>query len=63
MVIASPLLLASRSGALVDALVADRKRHDLALFPSERHGPRRAPDRAFLEERILAFLQDSLGLR
>ena len=38
----------------VDALVAARKRHDLALFPSERHGPRRAPDRAFLEERILA---------
>ena len=47
---------------LVNELIAKRKAYELALFPSERHGPRRQQDRAFLEERILAFLQRSLGL-
>ena len=54
-------MLFRHSGVLIDGLVSARKRHELLLFPSERHGPRRPTDRAFLEERILAFLQDSLG--
>jgi len=54
-------VLFRHSGVLIDGLVSARKRHELLLFPSERHGPRRPTDRAFLEERILAFLQDSLG--
>ena len=55
-------VLFRQSAVLVNALIKHRKAYDLALFPSERHGPRRQQDRAFLEERILAFLQRSLGL-
>jgi len=55
-------VLFRHSAVLVNALVEHRKAHDLALFPSERHGPRRPQDRAFLEERILAFLQRTLGV-
>jgi len=55
-------VLFRHSGVLIDGLVTERKRHELLLFPSERHGPRRPTDRSFLEERILAFLQDSLGV-
>ena len=50
------------SAVLINALIQEQKAYDLALFPSERHGPRREQDRAFLEERILAFLQRSLGM-
>jgi dipeptidyl-peptidase-4 len=55
-------VLFRHSAVLVNALIQNQKAYDLALFPSERHGPRRPQDRAFLEERILAFLQRSLGL-
>jgi dipeptidyl-peptidase-4 len=55
-------VLFRHSAVLVNALIKEQKAYDLALFPSERHGPRRPQDRAFLEERILAFLQRSLGL-
>jgi dipeptidyl-peptidase-4 len=55
-------VLFRHSAVLVNALIKEQKAYDLALFPSERHGPRRQQDRAFLEERILAFLQRSLGL-
>jgi dipeptidyl-peptidase-4 len=55
-------VLFRHSAVLVNALIQNKKAYDLALFPSERHGPRRPQDRAFLEERILAFLQRSLGL-
>eukprot|EP00547_Thalassionema_nitzschioides_P013584 CAMPEP_0194249212 /NCGR_PEP_ID=MMETSP0158-20130606/19922_1 /TAXON_ID=33649 /ORGANISM="Thalassionema nitzschioides, Strain L26-B" /LENGTH=872 /DNA_ID=CAMNT_0038985681 /DNA_START=214 /DNA_END=2828 /DNA_ORIENTATION=- len=54
-------VLFRHSAVLINALVTAQKAYDLALFPSERHGPRRPQDRAFLEERILAFLQKSLG--
>jgi dipeptidyl-peptidase-4 len=55
-------VLFRHSAVLANALIKNKKAYDLALFPSERHGPRRPEDRAFLEERILAFLQRSLGL-
>mmetsp|Transcript_22680 Transcript_22680/g.65331 ORF Transcript_22680/g.65331 Transcript_22680/m.65331 type:complete len:922 (+) Transcript_22680:3-2768(+) len=55
-------VLFRQSAVLVNALIEHQKAYDLALFPSERHGPRRQQDRAFLEERILAFLQRSLGV-
>jgi dipeptidyl-peptidase-4 len=55
-------VLFRHSAVLVNVLIKEQKAYDLALFPSERHGPRRPQDRAFLEERILAFLQRSLGL-
>lgn len=55
-------VLFRQSAVLANALIEHQKAYDLALFPSERHGPRRPQDRAFLEERILAFLQRSLGV-
>lgn len=55
-------VLFRHSAVLVNALIEHQKAYELALFPSERHGPRRQQDRAFLEERILAFLQRSLGI-
>jgi dipeptidyl-peptidase-4 len=56
-------VLFRQSAVLVNELVKEQKAYDLVLFPSERHGPRRPQDRAFLEERIVAFLQRSLGLK
>lgn len=55
-------VLFRQSAILINELIKYQKAYDLALFPSERHGPRRQQDRAFLEERILAFLQRSLGI-
>ena len=55
-------VLFRQSAVLVNELVAQQKAYDLVLFASERHGPRRPKDRAFLEERILAFLERSLGV-
>ena len=55
-------VLFRQSAVLVNALIEHQKVYDLALFPSERHGPRRQQDRAYLEERILAFLQRTLGV-
>lgn len=54
-------VLFRQSAVLVNELVAQQKAYDLVLFASERHGPRRPQDRAFMEERLLAFLQRSLG--
>jgi dipeptidyl-peptidase-4 len=56
-------VLFRQSAVLVNELVKEQNAYDLVLFPSERHGPRRPQDRAFLEERIVAFLQRSLGLK
>jgi len=55
-------VLFRQSAVLINALIEHQKMYDLVLFPSERHGPRRPQDRAFLEERILNFLQRSLNL-
>eukprot|EP00566_Odontella_aurita_P009005 CAMPEP_0113531166 /NCGR_PEP_ID=MMETSP0015_2-20120614/3347_1 /TAXON_ID=2838 /ORGANISM="Odontella" /LENGTH=816 /DNA_ID=CAMNT_0000429975 /DNA_START=9 /DNA_END=2459 /DNA_ORIENTATION=+ /assembly_acc=CAM_ASM_000160 len=55
-------VLFRQTAVLINELIEHQKMYDLAMFPSERHGPRRPQDRAFLEERILSFLQRSLNL-
>ena len=55
-------VLFRQTAVLINELIEHQKMYELALFPSERHGPRRPQDRAVLEERILAFLQRSLNL-
>jgi len=55
-------VLFRQTAVLINELMEHQKAFELQLFPSERHGPRRNQDRAFLEERILAFLQRSLCL-
>lgn len=55
-------VLFRQSSVLINKLIEHQKAYELQLFPSERHGPRRLQDRAFLEERILSFLQRSLNL-
>lgn len=45
---------------LVDALISARKRHELMLFPNERHMPRSEADRVYMEERIRDFFLDHL---
>lgn len=55
-------VLFRQTAVLINNLIEHQKAYEMAMFPSERHGPRRPQDRAFLEERILAFLQRSLNL-
>ena len=55
-------VLFRQTAVLINELIEHQKMYELAMFPSERHGPRRPQDRAFLEERILSFLQRSLNL-
>eukprot|EP00957_Ditylum_brightwellii_P163316 12435039-Ditylum_brightwellii.AAC.1 len=55
-------VLFRQTSVLINQLIEHQKAYDLVMFPSERHGPRRPQDRAFLEERIVAFLQRSLNL-
>ena len=55
-------VLFRQTAVLINHLIEHQKAYEMAMFPSERHGPRRPQDRAFLEERILAFLQRSLNL-
>eukprot|EP00927_Polykrikos_kofoidii_P030705 TRINITY_DN26433_c0_g1_i1.p1 TRINITY_DN26433_c0_g1~~TRINITY_DN26433_c0_g1_i1.p1 ORF type:complete len:860 (-),score=124.28 TRINITY_DN26433_c0_g1_i1:70-2523(-) len=47
---------------LINALIAERKPYQLLLFPNERHSPRGHADREFMEERIWAFIRDSLAV-
>ena len=44
-----------------NALIRARKEYELLLFPDERHMPRGEADRVYMEERILAFLEESLA--
>ena len=46
---------------LINSLVRRGRRHQLLLFPDERHLPRREEDRAFLEREVAAFLERSLA--
>ncbi len=46
---------------LLDALIAEGIDHELFLFPDERHVPRAEADRAFMEDRIVAFFRDALN--
>lgn len=45
---------------LLNALIAEGIDHELFLFPDERHVPRAEADRAFMEDRIVAFFRDAL---
>jgi dipeptidyl-peptidase-4 len=45
---------------LINSLNGAGKHYDLLVFPEERHMPRRIEDRAYMERRILEFLQDSV---
>lgn len=45
---------------LLNALIAEGIDHELFLFPDERHVPRSEADRAFMEDRIVAFFRDAL---
>jgi len=46
---------------LIDALIDARKRHELLLFPDERHMPRSEADRVYMEERLRDFFLEHLG--
>jgi len=45
---------------LINSLNEAGKDYGLLVFPEERHMPRRIEDRAYLERRILEFLQDNV---
>jgi dipeptidyl-peptidase-4 len=45
---------------LVAALIRARRRHELHLFPNERHMPRGEPDRAYMEEKARDFFRRTL---
>lgn len=46
---------------LVDRLIAARAPHRLLCFPTERHLPRKAEDRAFMEAQVIGFLVGRLN--
>jgi dipeptidyl-peptidase-4 len=46
---------------LMRALVRADKDFELLLFPDERHMPRSAHDRIYLERRVLRFLREGLS--
>jgi dipeptidyl-peptidase-4 len=45
---------------LITALIKNRVRYELLLFPDERHSPRSLADRIFMEENIRDFLVKNL---
>ena len=45
---------------LINSLNKADKDYDLLVFPEERHMPRRLEDRAYMERRILEFLQNNV---
>lgn len=45
---------------LINALNRARKPYELLLFPDERHMPRGAADRVYMEERIAAFFEENV---
>ncbi|MCP4417305.1 MAG: prolyl oligopeptidase family serine peptidase [Chloroflexi bacterium] len=46
---------------LINALIAARKRYELLLFPDERHMPRKADGRYYMEEQIYNFFDTKLS--
>ncbi|MHB1989009.1 MAG: S9 family peptidase [Acidimicrobiales bacterium] len=46
---------------LINSLVHAKKPYQLLCFPDERHSPRRAEDRAFMEQQVIGWLQEALG--
>jgi dipeptidyl-peptidase-4 len=49
------------TGKLADALVAAGKPFDMLVFPSERHGYRSPPARAYANRRVVDFFVRELG--
>merc|ERR1711982_241435 len=45
---------------LVNYLIANKKQYDLVIFPDERHSPKRARDRIYMEQRISDFFIQAL---
>lgn len=45
---------------LLQELIRHRVRHELLLFPDERHAPRSFEDRKFMEESVVDFLTEGL---
>jgi hypothetical protein len=45
---------------LINALIQNRKRYDLVLFPCERHSPHKLQDRVYLEDRMTDFFVECL---
>jgi dipeptidyl-peptidase-4 len=45
---------------LIQTLIAQRKDHEIELFPNERHMPRKERDRVYMEETIRGFFQENL---
>ena len=46
---------------LINGLIAARKRYDLLLFPDERHMPRKADGRLYMEEQVVEYFKKHLG--
>lgn len=46
---------------LINGLIAARKRYDLLLFPDERHMPRKADGRLYMEEQVIEYFKKHLG--
>jgi dipeptidyl-peptidase-4 len=44
---------------LINALIRERKRYELILFPCERHSPHKLQDRIYLEDIMLEFFNKS----
>ena len=53
-------VLFRHTARMLNALIRSRTDHRLLLFPDERHMPRGAQDRIFMEEQILGFFADAL---
>lgn len=45
---------------IINSLIAAQKPYQLLLFPNERHSPRSQKDRTYMEERVWAFIEESL---
>lgn len=44
----------------INGLIAARKKYELLLFPDERHMPRKADGRLYMEEQIAAYFKENL---
>tara|TARA_Y100000758_G_C15955175_1_gene387428 strand:+ start:37 stop:528 length:492 start_codon:yes stop_codon:yes gene_type:complete len=45
---------------LINSLISSGKDYELAMFPDERHMPRRRSDRVYLEKRLIRFFEENL---
>ena len=45
---------------LINSLISADKHYELAMFPDERHMPRRHSDRVYLEKRLIRFFEENL---